>query len=82
MDGTGADGVRLLIVTAGSRGDVAPYTGLGVRLRAAGHQVAIAAQSSFADLVGGCYQEFRALPDDLRTLQADSAPRRLRRSGP
>jgi UDP:flavonoid glycosyltransferase YjiC (YdhE family) len=32
--------MRVLIVTAGSRGDVAPFTGLGRRLQQAGHQVA------------------------------------------
>jgi sterol 3beta-glucosyltransferase len=74
--------VKVLIVTAGSRGDVAPYTGLGARLRAAGHHVAVAAQSSFAELVAGCGLEFRPLPGDLRALQVRSTARLLRRSGP
>lgn len=74
--------MRVLIVTAGSRGDVAPYTGLGARLRAAGHQVALAAHASFADLVTGCGLEFRPMPGDLRALQAASAGRRLDRAGP
>jgi sterol 3beta-glucosyltransferase len=56
--------VRILIVTAGSRGDVAPFTGLGQRLRQAGHQVALAAHSRFADLVRDCGLEYRALPGD------------------
>jgi sterol 3beta-glucosyltransferase len=43
--------MRILIVTAGSRGDVAPFTGLGQRLHQAGHQVALAAHDRFADLV-------------------------------
>jgi sterol 3beta-glucosyltransferase len=56
--------MRVLIVTAGSRGDVAPFTGLGQRLQQAGHQVALAAHDRFADLVRGCRLEHRALPGD------------------
>jgi sterol 3beta-glucosyltransferase len=37
--------MRVLIVTAGSRGDVAPFTGLGQRLQEAGYQVAISSRS-------------------------------------
>ena len=29
---------KILITAAGSYGDIAPYTGLGARLRAAGHE--------------------------------------------
>jgi hypothetical protein len=43
--------VRILIVAAGSRGDVAPYTGLGARLRQAGHQVTISAHAPHRALV-------------------------------
>lgn len=56
--------MRVLIVTAGSRGDVAPYTGLGRRLQQAGHDVAIAAHGLFADLVRDCGAEYRSLPGD------------------
>src|SRR5919206_2263141 len=56
--------MRILILTAGSRGDVAPFTGLGQRLQQAGHQVALAAHGLFADLVRGCGLEYRALPGD------------------
>jgi sterol 3beta-glucosyltransferase len=56
--------MRILIVTAGSRGDVAPFTGLGQRLQRAGHQVALAAHDRFADLVRECGLEYRALPGD------------------
>jgi sterol 3beta-glucosyltransferase len=52
------------IVTAGSRGDVAPFTGLGERLEQAGHQAAIAAHGFFGDLVRGCGLEHRLLPGD------------------
>src|SRR3954453_9585675 len=56
--------MRILILTAGSRGDVAPFTGLGQRLQQAGHQVALAAHDRFADLVRDCGLEYRALPGD------------------
>src|SRR3954451_16234817 len=56
--------MRILIVTAGSRGDVAPFTGLGLRLQQAGHEVALAAHDRFADLVRGCGLVHRTLPGD------------------
>lgn len=56
--------MRILIVTAGSRGDVAPFTGLGQRLQQAGHQVALAAHGLFAELVRECGLEYRPLPGD------------------
>src|SRR4051794_12334810 len=66
--------MRVLIVTAGSRGDVAPFTGLGRRLQQAGHQVALAAHDRFADLVRGCRLEHRALPGDpLELVRARTA---------
>lgn len=40
--------MRILIATAGSRGDVAPYTGLGAELSRAGYDVAVAATDPFA----------------------------------
>ncbi|MFF2576494.1 glycosyltransferase [Streptomyces goshikiensis] len=58
--------MRILIATAGSRGDVAPYTGLGAALRDAGHEVVLAATESFAPLVEEAGLEFRPLPADPR----------------
>ncbi|NDZ92334.1 glycosyltransferase, partial [Streptomyces sp. SID10115] len=54
---------RLLITAAGSYGDVAPYTGLGAGLRAAGYDVALASHRSFAPLVEAAGLRFRELPD-------------------
>ncbi|MFD5067874.1 glycosyltransferase [Streptomyces sp. NPDC058369] len=54
--------MRILIAAAGSRGDVAPYTGLGSALRAAGHDVALATTDAFAPLVRAAGLEYRALP--------------------
>ncbi|MQS15841.1 glycosyltransferase family 1 protein [Streptomyces kaniharaensis] len=58
--------MRILVMAAGSHGDVAPYTGLGARLRDAGHEVALAAPETFRELVGGSGLEFRPLPVDPR----------------
>ncbi|WP_329493466.1 glycosyltransferase [Kitasatospora herbaricolor] len=60
--------MRILIITAGSRGDVAPFTGLGRRLLDAGHEVAVAAHPSFAALVGGCGLAHRPMPGDPQEL--------------
>lgn len=56
--------MKVLIASIGTRGDVAPFTGLGVRLREAGHDVAIASYPVFADMVTGCGLEFRPLAGD------------------
>lgn len=42
---------RILILTAGSRGDVQPYVALGVGLTQAGFDVTLATDTNFADLV-------------------------------
>ncbi|MER6999424.1 glycosyltransferase [Streptomyces sp. NPDC000410] len=59
--------MRILIAAAGSRGDVAPYTGLGAELRRAGHDVAVATTDAFAPLVRDAGLAFRSLPADPRT---------------
>jgi sterol 3beta-glucosyltransferase len=53
------------IAAVGSRGDVAPLTGLGDALQQAGHRVVIAAYTPFADLITGAGCEFRELPADF-----------------
>ncbi|WP_067501572.1 glycosyltransferase [Actinoplanes sp. TFC3] len=57
--------MRVLIVTSGSLGDVAPYTGLGARLAEAGHTVTIATHEQFRDIVE---LPFLPLPGDLREI--------------
>ncbi|MGW1610558.1 glycosyltransferase [Streptomyces sp. NPDC002285] len=54
--------MRILIAAAGSRGDVAPYTGLGAGLREAGHDVTLATTDAFAPLVREAGLRFRSLP--------------------
>ncbi|WP_433616107.1 glycosyltransferase [Dactylosporangium sp. CA-139114] len=67
--------MRVAITAIGSRGDVAPYTGLGVRLQQAGHEVTIATHAVFEPLVRGHGLRFHLLPMDaqeqLRTRFAD-----------
>ncbi|MGW1789871.1 glycosyltransferase [Streptomyces tubercidicus] len=58
---------KILITAAGSHGDIAPYTGVGARLRAAGHDVALATHDRYATLVRAAGLEFRPLPADPRT---------------
>lgn len=58
--------MKILLTAAGSYGDIAPYTGLGARLREAGHTVALATDDSYARLVRAAGLEFRALPADPR----------------
>jgi sterol 3beta-glucosyltransferase len=54
-----------MIATAGSTGDVAPFTGLGARLRDAGHHVTLATHEHFRDQVR---LPFHPLPGDLREV--------------
>jgi sterol 3beta-glucosyltransferase len=70
----------VLIVAPGSRGDVAPFTGLGRALQTAGHEVTIAGYAMFSDLVTGSGLGFHPLPGDPRLLEA--AAWRRRGSGP
>lgn len=53
-------------MSIGSRGDVAPYVGLGLRLQAAGHDVIIATQEAFADFVRERGLGYRPLAGDIR----------------
>ncbi|MER6385587.1 glycosyltransferase [Streptomyces sp. NPDC001250] len=58
-------------MTAGSRGDVAPYTGLGHRLTLAGHEVTLVTHARFEPLVAGSGVRFHGLPvDPLAELES------------
>ncbi|NNH69995.1 glycosyltransferase family 1 protein [Nocardia uniformis] len=52
---------KIVIVGIGTRGDVAPLTGIGIRLQAAGHDVVIAAHEPYAELIENCGLRFRLL---------------------
>ncbi|MCO8276939.1 glycosyltransferase [Actinoplanes sp. TRM 88003] len=58
--------MRIVTLAVGSRGDVAPYVGLGVRLQQAGHEVAIATHTHFETMVVEAGLGFAALPLDTR----------------
>lgn len=67
-------------MTAGSRGDVAPYTGLGYGLSRAGHEVTLVTHGRFAGLVEGSGVGFHPLPVDPRSELESTRGRGLHRS--
>ncbi len=73
--------MRVLIIAAGSYGDVAPYTGLGFRLKAAGFDVALAAPEQYAGLVDRAGLEFRGIPVDWRTTPSPTSTDAARPAG-
>jgi sterol 3beta-glucosyltransferase len=62
------DLVRVLIVTSGSMGDVAPYTGLGRRLQETGHEVTVATHEPFRAAITATGLGFHPIPGDMREL--------------
>ncbi|MFJ6699886.1 glycosyltransferase [Streptomyces sp. NPDC091272] len=72
--------MRILIAAAGSRGDVAPYTGLGAELCRAGYDVALATTDTFAPLVRDAGLKFRSLPADTRVRGGVTGKRELMRT--
>ncbi|MFJ4314155.1 glycosyltransferase [Streptomyces lavendulae] len=68
-------------MTAGSRGDVAPYTGLGAGLVRAGLDVTLVTHAVFAPLVAGSGMSFEGLPGDPRAELHSARGRGLHRSG-
>ncbi|MFE0451188.1 glycosyltransferase [Streptomyces sp. NPDC058914] len=67
-------------MTAGSRGDVAPFTGLGHGLVRAGHEVTLVTHARFAPLVTGSGVGFHPLPVDPREELESERGRGLHRS--
>ncbi|MFM9608958.1 glycosyltransferase [Streptomyces niveiscabiei] len=68
-------------MTAGSRGDVAPFTGVGHALVGAGHEVTLVTHARFEPLVAGSGVAFHALPVDPRAELESARGRGLHRSG-
>jgi sterol 3beta-glucosyltransferase len=60
--------MRVLIAALGSRGDVAPFVGLGQRLAAAGHEVTVAGHAEFAPLVRSGGLGFAGVTGDARSI--------------
>ncbi|EFJ42355.1 hypothetical protein VOLCADRAFT_107296 [Volvox carteri f. nagariensis] len=75
--------LRVLIMVAGTRGDVQPATALGVRLASHGHRVRLATHPPYRDLVYGAGLEFFPLAGDPRRMMEltvkHRAPRRPER---
>nr|WP_261994077.1 glycosyltransferase [Streptomyces sp. t39] len=69
--------MRIVVMTAGSRGDVAPYAGLGAGLVRAGHEVTLAAHAVFEPLAAGSGVRFHPLPVDPRAELHSRRGRRL-----
>ncbi|GLF96931.1 glycosyltransferase [Streptomyces yaizuensis] len=72
--------MRVAVMTAGSRGDVAPYTGLGHGLARAGHRVTLVTHARFAPLARAAGLGFHPLPVDPRTELESPAGLGLHRS--
>jgi sterol 3beta-glucosyltransferase len=60
--------VRVLIITSGSTGDVAPYTGVAAYLRDAGLEVTLATHEAFRELATRAGVAFEPIPGDLRAV--------------
>lgn len=67
--------MKIVIVCPGSRGDVVPFTGVGVALKNSGHEVSVATFEMFRSLVEGCGLGFKLIPGDpsamLETTSGD-----------
>jgi sterol 3beta-glucosyltransferase len=65
---------RIVIVAFGTRGDVAPLTGLGIRVRdQLRSEVIIAAQRPYQAMITAAGLEFRLLPKDIEQATRESA---------
>ncbi|MEU3892235.1 glycosyltransferase [Streptomyces sp. NPDC029041] len=69
--------MRVVIMTAGSRGDVAPYTGLGAGLARGGHEVTLATHGLFEPLVAGSGVRFHPTPVDPHAVSHSDRGRDL-----
>ncbi|MFC9059187.1 glycosyltransferase [Streptomyces sp. NPDC057074] len=72
--------MRILIAAAGSRGDVAPYTGLGAELSRAGYDVALAVPDTFEPLAREAGLEVRRLRADTRVRGSGTRRRDVMRT--
>src|SRR5438874_2682030 len=62
--------MHAILASLGTDGDILPFVGLGVALRARGHRVTVIASDDYADLVASHWLEFRSLvsSDKMREL--------------
>lgn len=73
--------MRAAIVTIGTEGDVAPFVGVGARLRDAGYQVTVVTHRVFAGSVERCGLDFSPLAGDPHAVVSSEAFRRWQRTG-
>jgi UDP:flavonoid glycosyltransferase YjiC (YdhE family) len=67
--------MRVALASAGSTGDIAPFTGVAAELRQRGHQVVMTAQEDVAGLVTAAGVECAVIPGRARVVQ-DHTPGR------
>jgi sterol 3beta-glucosyltransferase len=67
--------MRIVILTAGSRGDVQPFVALGRGLKAEGHEVTLATAATFEKFITDNGLQFGYLNDDLLKLKDTSEGR-------
>ena len=75
-------GMRVVILTVGTRGDVQPYVALGRRMKDHGWDVCVATHVIFRSLVESYGLEFAPLSGDPGELLRGEAGKRLTSSGP
>jgi len=63
--------MKILLITLGSRGDVQPFTVIGSRLKAAGHDVHIAADTGFSQMITAEGLTHHPLPLDFQEIIQD-----------
>jgi sterol 3beta-glucosyltransferase len=67
--------MTIVLLAAGTRGDVQPYVALGAALHRAGHRVRVATFSAFKSLVEGAGLEHHALMGDVAGIAASEEVR-------
>ncbi len=63
--------MKILLMTIGSRGDVQPFTAIGARLKSSGHDVHMAADTGFSQMIAAEGLTHHALPLDFQEVSQD-----------
>jgi sterol 3beta-glucosyltransferase len=69
---------RIVVLTAGSTGDVEPFAALAARLAGRGHRVTLAADAAFERLAPGNGAEFAPIRADFQSLVPTPGARNCR----
>jgi sterol 3beta-glucosyltransferase len=73
---------RIVILTAGTRGDVQPFLALGLGLKEAGFQVSVAAFSNFEEFITSQGLDFRPINVNIREIAENETGYRVIESSP